>query len=519
MTAPMLAGLALALAVMAGLGAGFVFLRQRLAERDAFRAALYALPAGAVIAAPTGRLMLLNTEALTLLGLPPDLKPSQVRLEELALWAARLSRQGEAGAAPWVGWVLAHATGARPAAARFEHTRRDGGMVAIDAATLPDGSAALVLRDISERRHALAALAAAREASVAASRARASLLGNISHDWRTPLNAILGTNAAIAGSALPGGTLAAQTGVIADAARSLLARIDDLLGQAELGQERPGLQPRGFVPREILQQGLAAMSADANARGIALAADIPRGVPESLLGDPDQLARILRLMLEHAIAAAGTRRHLVLRADAQTLAGDAREFSISIDVDGGAAPNAPSLAPARALCERLGGGLDVVDIDDKTQVRLTARLRLRADSAPPAAERALHVLVADDNETNRGLAVALLNRLGHTAAIAANGIEALAALDSQGFDLVLMDLMMPELDGAQTTHALRRMAPPAAAIPVIGITASILAADREACLASGMTMVLHKPLTGAALQHAIRTVMNGQEEGLRGQLA
>ncbi len=119
------------------------------------------------------------------------------------------------------------------------------------------------------------------------------------------------------------------------------------------------------------------------------------------------------------------------------------------------------------------------------------------------AHQHLRILLADDNATNRLVARAMLRRLGHEVTEAGDGVEALLQLNRAQFDLVLLDLMMPQLDGTQTTRAMRAMDTPIAGLPVIGITASTVAADRDAALAAGMTAVLTKPVTAAALASAI----------------
>ncbi len=126
-------------------------------------------------------------------------------------------------------------------------------------------------------------------------------------------------------------------------------------------------------------------------------------------------------------------------------------------------------------------------------------------TSPAEAERGLRILVVEDNAVNQMVAVKLIQRLGHSSAVAGNGIEALAALKAQPFDLVLMDCQMPEMDGFEATRQLRDPATgvPDPSIPVIALTANAMPEDRQRCLDAGMNDYLPKPIKPDALNQAI----------------
>src|SRR5204862_3280720 len=113
---------------------------------------------------------------------------------------------------------------------------------------------------------------------------------------------------------------------------------------------------------------------------------------------------------------------------------------------------------------------------------------------PALLHGGLKVLVAEDNQVNQLVIVAMLNRLGHQVDLAANGVEAVAAVERAPYDLVLMDVQMPEMDGPAATKAIRRLDSPAARVPIIALTANAMAGHREEYLAAGMNDYVTKPI-------------------------
>jgi CheY-like chemotaxis protein len=133
-----------------------------------------------------------------------------------------------------------------------------------------------------------------------------------------------------------------------------------------------------------------------------------------------------------------------------------------------------------------------------------------APVAPPAEPTApptvtLRVLVAEDNPVNQKLTIRLLEKRGHTVYLAEDGAEAIALFEKHHPDVVLMDVMMPNVNGLDATAAIRRM-PDGATVPIIAITANAMEGDRETCLAAGMTAYLPKPVRPAALYEFLATV-------------
>jgi CheY-like chemotaxis protein len=122
-------------------------------------------------------------------------------------------------------------------------------------------------------------------------------------------------------------------------------------------------------------------------------------------------------------------------------------------------------------------------------------------------QRQSTILLAEDNVVNQAVAKAMAQKLGFRADIVANGAEALAALRQRAYDVVLMDVQMPELDGCEATERLREMLPPAEQPWVIALTANILTGDREKCLAAGMDDYIPKPVRLSELENALQRAM------------
>ncbi len=413
--------------------------------------------------------------------------------------------------------------------------------------------AAIALRQVRQlrgRRLVLEDLAAnlreARHGAEAASAAKSAFLANMSHEIRTPFHGLMGMLSLLRET----GLTPRQVDYLRTATESadhLLALLNDILDMSQLESGRMTLAPAPLEIRSLLRDVEALMRPQANAKSLALHIDADPAVPERIMADATRLKQILFNLLSNAIKFSD---HGAVVLDVRGMAGaDGRPQLEFVATDTGIGMDEATLARLfnrfmqgdNSRSRRYGGtglGLEISrnlarlmggDITVRSKPGEGSRFTLHlpaqplddAQAGPLAAPRdgaalahRLHVLVAEDHPVNRQYIAALLEDMGHEAFFTANGQEAVEAASARRFDVVLMDLHMPVLDGVGATRAIRALPDPAlSTVPIVALTADAFDEARERCLLAGMNDFLTKPVSPDKLSTTLRRLF-GAEVGV-----
>jgi signal transduction histidine kinase/CheY-like chemotaxis protein len=522
---------------------GIILLRQRrrlLESRQELSATLENISQGIVMIDGNGKLPVINRRAFDLLGMPKELRSGDLTFQELVDWQLGTHEFGPPDT--WdepLGTMLRSDGFITRENVTYERTRPNGTVLDVRTQTLSDGGAVRTYTDITERKRSEAALAAARDAAEAASRARSEFLAVMSHEIRTPMNGIIGVSGLLLDMPLDD-TARQYVNIVRESGDHLLQLINDILDFSKLDAGRLDLEEVSFNLHSTVSGAVEMLSAQARAKGLTLGLTIDDDVPQMLRGDPGRLRQILLNLLGNGIKftqAGGIRVKLTTR---RAEPGVAHLLFAVTDTGIGIRPDKIRLLFERfsqvdssvsrqfggtglglAICRKLVGQMGgSIWVESEPGVGSTFSFDICLAETPAATTEGAasgdaetsdmprwRILVAEDNNTNRLVITRMLERLGHRVDNVANGLEAVEAVRTMPYDLVIMDMMMPEMDGLAATKAIRALGPATASLPVIGLTANVLDADRRACFDSGMNGFLTKPVTAMKLAQALQKTM------------
>ncbi len=395
------------------------------------------------------------------------------------------------------------------------------------------------LQDISERRRAEAAMAEAMASVEAANLAKSAFLATMSHEIRTPLNGILGMAQAMAIDALSP-EQAERLDVIRQSGEALLAILNDVLDLSKIEAGKLDLEAIAFDLGELVRGAQATFTSLANQKGVSFALDVEKA-EGGYVGDPTRVRQILYNLISNAlkftergeVRVTGAYRDGMLRLTVKdTGIGMAPQvlsnlFNAFVQADatttrryGG---TGLGLAITHELIELMGGSIEVSSSLGQGSTFEVVLPLPRAEAAPAGAPRAaapkaaasplpaIRLLAAEDNPTNQLVLKTLLHQAGVQPVIVANGSQAVEAWETGEFDVILMDVHMPELDGVGATRAIRDKEAVSGRprTPILGLTANAMAHQVEQYLAAGMDAVVTKPIDVAKLFAALDQVLTG----------
>jgi signal transduction histidine kinase/DNA-binding NarL/FixJ family response regulator len=482
------------------------------------------------------QLVLSNSRYAEMYRMPPELLKPGTRYRDLMAYRITTGfMKGDSSPAALEAFLEQRARMPKDVVSSRVDEFHDGRLICITRHPMEGGGWVTTHLDITERERLNAGLQAA-------NKAKSEFLATMSHEIRTPMNGVLGTLELVLDTALTS-TQKMLTVTARDSAVGLLGILNDILDYSKLEAAKVELEVGSFSPEQVMDDVVSLFLPMATSKGLNIDLSIATGLPMWLAGDVTRVRQVLTNLVGNAIkftSHGGVRVNsgFQLLEDGRTLVrfevidsgvgipADAVErlFMRFTQSDNSTTRKFGGTGLGLAICKQiidLMGGRIGVDAVASGGCRFWFEAAFVAGSQPVAfpvdeadqascqPTRPFSILIADDNRVNRMIVQMMLTKQGHAVDTVVNGREAVEAVMRSTYDVVLMDVQMPEMDGPTATRAIRALVGPKRATKIIALTANAMPGHREEYLGAGMNDYVSKPIAGKVLFSVLNRVAAG----------